>query len=52
VLGGAAQKSALSVPYQNLAAMQRELGNTDEADRLADKAVEADPGAQNDVKRR
>ena len=52
VQGGAAQKSALSVPYQNLAAMQRELGNTDEADRLADKAVEADPGAQNDVKRR
>ncbi len=48
VQDGAAQKSALSVPYQNLAAMHRELGNTDEADRLADKAVEADPGAKND----
>ena len=52
VADGAAKKSALSVPYQNLAEMHRQLGNTDEADRLADKAVEVDPDAGKAVKRR
>ncbi|MHB0958432.1 MAG: tetratricopeptide repeat protein [Pirellulaceae bacterium] len=52
VQDGELQRSALSVPYQNLALMQRELGNTEEADRLADKAVEADPQAESAIKRR
>jgi tetratricopeptide (TPR) repeat protein len=49
---GAVKKSVLSVPYQNLAEMHRQLGNTDKADRLADKAIEADPEANKAVKRR
>jgi hypothetical protein len=52
VQDGRIKKSALSVPYQNLAAMHRELGNTDEADRLADEAVEANPESKNALKRR
>ncbi len=49
---GAVKKSSLSVPYQNLADMHRQLGNTDKADRLADKASEVDPEASKAVKRR
>jgi tetratricopeptide (TPR) repeat protein len=52
VQDGGIQKSALAVPYQNLAAMHRELGNTDEADRLAAEAVKADPEAKSVTKRR
>ena len=52
VSDGSTEKSALSVPYQNLAAMHRELGNAEEADRLAKKAVEADPAAKDAAQRR
>ncbi|MHB8971890.1 MAG: tetratricopeptide repeat protein [Pirellulaceae bacterium] len=52
VQDGGIKRSALSVPYQNLAAMHRELGNTDEADRLAEEAVKADPESKNATKRR
>jgi len=52
VSDGAAKKSVLSVPYQNLAAMHRQLGNAEQADRLAAKAVEADPSGADAVKRR
>lgn len=40
---GLVPKAAVSVPYQNLAMMHRELGNAERADRLAGKAREADP---------
>jgi tetratricopeptide (TPR) repeat protein len=49
---GNSDKAALSIPYQNLAAMHRELGNTEEADRLARKAADADPSAKEETQRR
>lgn len=49
---GHSDKTALSIPYQNLAAMHRELGNTEEADRLARKAADADPSAKEETQRR
>lgn len=49
---GGVKKSTLAIPYQNLAEMHRQLGNTDKADRLASKAVEADPESGKEVKRR
>ncbi len=49
---GAIEKSTLSVPYQNLAEMHRQLGNAEKADRLAGKAAEADPKAAGAVQRR
>lgn len=49
---GTAEKAALSIPYQNLAAMHRELGNAEEADRLARKAADADPSAKDETQRR
>ncbi len=52
VTDGSAKRAALSVPYQNLAEMHRQLGNRDEADRLAHKAAEVDPDASQGVKRR
>jgi len=52
VTDGSAKRATLSVPYQNLAEMHRQLGNRDEADRLALKAAEVDPDAGQGAKRR
>jgi tetratricopeptide (TPR) repeat protein len=49
---GQTDKAALSIPYQNLAAMHRELGNSEEADRLAQKAADADPSDKDETHRR
>ena len=49
---GSSDKAALSIPYQNLAAMHRELGNAEEADRLARKAADAEPPTKDEAQRR
>jgi tetratricopeptide (TPR) repeat protein len=52
VSDGLVPKAAVSIPYQNLAVMHRQLGNTEQADRLAGKATEADPQGKQGTKLR
>ena len=52
VQDGSVKKTTLSVPYQNLAEMHRQLGNTEKADRLASKAIDADPESGKATKQR
>ncbi len=49
---GTFKKVALAVPYQNLAAMYRELGDEKKADLMARKAAEYEPPASDSKKRR
>lgn len=52
VSDGLLPKAAVSIPYQNLAVMHRELGNAEQADRLAGKAREVDPQSKQGTKLR
>ena len=52
VQDGTLDKAALSVPYQNLAAMHRQLGNEEQARALANQAADVAPDSTPSTRRR